>query len=322
MVIFTPPFSIVCPVYGVDDFLPACIESVMAQTFQDWELLLVDDGSPDSSGTICDEYASRDNRIHVFHGKNEGVSAARNIGMENAAGRYVVFLDGDDRLQANTLEVLYAALQKSPAADVLQFGLLRVSPRACPPSPVVSTADIHSYSSEDYVRQRLFGVTAGGECVSMRLIHRLGLRFRTGVNMAEDQLFVLEALANSREVCKITAPLYLYTTNPIGGIHRGRIENIKRTLEEYDRLVERYPCFREQRDLMALNFAMIALRRGLCGMKVIKRDILPAERLRAIRLATIANKSDRLFHRLSRMNYTMALWLFRLLFVLGKHVNR
>ena len=82
-----PSISIIIPIFRVENFLPRCLDSVLAQTYTDFELLLIDDGSPDNSGKICDEYAKKDKRIKVFHKKNEGVSVARNVGLDNARGK-------------------------------------------------------------------------------------------------------------------------------------------------------------------------------------------------------------------------------------------
>ena len=78
-----PKISVIVPVYNVENYLPRCVDSILVQTFTDYELLLIDDGSPDNSGKICDEYAKKDNRIKAFHKKNGGVSSARNLGLEN-----------------------------------------------------------------------------------------------------------------------------------------------------------------------------------------------------------------------------------------------
>ena len=95
--------SIVVPVYNVEKYLREAVDSVCAQTYPEWELLLVDDGSTDQSGAICDEYAQTDERIRVFHTDNRGVSCARNLGIENAKGHWIAFLDSDDYLNKDCL---------------------------------------------------------------------------------------------------------------------------------------------------------------------------------------------------------------------------
>jgi glycosyltransferase involved in cell wall biosynthesis len=107
--------SVVIPVYKVEAYLPACVESVLAQTWQDFEIILVDDGSPDRSGQICDEYAARDSRIRVIHKENGGVALARNIGIAQARGKYFAFLDSDDVWSPMFLERLYQAILETDA---------------------------------------------------------------------------------------------------------------------------------------------------------------------------------------------------------------
>ena len=96
--------SIIVPFHNAGDTLEACLKSVSGQSFGDWELILVDDGSPDDSGKLCDHYSEADERIRVFHQENKGVSEARNAGLTQASGEYVCFLDCDDELYPDMLE--------------------------------------------------------------------------------------------------------------------------------------------------------------------------------------------------------------------------
>lgn len=96
--------SVIAPVYKVEKYLPECIESILSQTFTDFELILVDDGSPDGSGAICDEYARKDNRIIVIHKENGGVTSARKQGVESSKGEWILFVDSDDKLPIDALE--------------------------------------------------------------------------------------------------------------------------------------------------------------------------------------------------------------------------
>lgn len=99
-----PRISVIVPIYKVECYLRECIDSILNQTYKNYELILVDDGSPDSCGTICDEYAEKDERITVVHQKNLGVSAARNVGLDICSGEYVAFVDGDDILHHQAFE--------------------------------------------------------------------------------------------------------------------------------------------------------------------------------------------------------------------------
>lgn len=124
----TPVLSIIVPVYNVEQYLPRCIDSILTQTFQDFELILVDDGSPDRCGEICDEYAKKDSRIIVIHQANKGVSTARNRGLDIAKGDYISFIDSDDQIGTNsTYEENLKILQSNPQIDILQIPVYTIS---------------------------------------------------------------------------------------------------------------------------------------------------------------------------------------------------
>lgn len=120
MTMANPFLSVIIPVYNVEKYLTECVESVLGQTYRDYEIILVDDGSTDSGGAMCDDYARKDHRIRVIHQPNGGLSAARNTGLKAASGKYVYFLDSDDYIEDCTLEHL-ASLAEQEAADVVFF---------------------------------------------------------------------------------------------------------------------------------------------------------------------------------------------------------
>lgn len=113
-------FSVIVPVYNVEKYLSDCVDSVLTQTFDDFELILVDDGSTDSCGKICDDYAQKDYRIKVIHQKNRGLAGARQTGIQAASGEYVFNLDSDDRIEQDTLECAYHILCESKP-DIISF---------------------------------------------------------------------------------------------------------------------------------------------------------------------------------------------------------
>lgn len=116
--------SIVVPIYKIEQFLPECINSILAQTYQDWECILVDDGSPDNSSRIADEYAARDKRIKAIHVPNGGVTAARRIGVDCAKGEWVFFVDGDDRVEPDGLRQLVEYADQHPDTDIIEGSYL------------------------------------------------------------------------------------------------------------------------------------------------------------------------------------------------------
>lgn len=119
--------SMIIPVYQVEKYIAQCIESVINQTFRDFELILVDDGSKDSSGMICDTYAAKDDRIIVIHTENRGAASARNTGLDHASGNYITFLDGDDYIAENMLTRLYEVIHDSEY-DMVVSDFLNILP--------------------------------------------------------------------------------------------------------------------------------------------------------------------------------------------------
>ena len=116
-----PEISVIVPVYRVEKYLNDCIDSILAQTFADFELILVDDGSPDNCPALCDAAAARDSRIRVIHQKNRGLSGARNAGLDAAEGEWIAFVDSDDMLLPQALEKAHSTAEKT-GADVVLYG--------------------------------------------------------------------------------------------------------------------------------------------------------------------------------------------------------
>lgn len=131
----TPTISILCPAYNVDKYLAECIESVIAQTFTDWELIIVDDGSTDSTPSICDEYGRKDPRIHVIHQTNQGLSGARNTALKVARGEFIAMIDTDDYAAPGWLEKLHSLIVENDA-DVSQVGFYREFKTFSRPKPL------------------------------------------------------------------------------------------------------------------------------------------------------------------------------------------
>ena len=104
--------SMIVPIYDIEACLPRCIESLLAQTYQNIEILLINDGSPDNSGAVCESYAQKDTRIKYFSKPNGGLSSARNFGLDKAEGEYICFIDGDDFMDKRMVEILYSEIQK------------------------------------------------------------------------------------------------------------------------------------------------------------------------------------------------------------------
>ena len=211
-----PSVSVIVPVYNVEKYLESCIESVLIQTFTDFELILVDDGSPDNCGAICDEYAAKDNRIVVIHQKNGGLSAARNAGLDAATGKYIYFLDSDDSIKPNLIEIVVPYLEGG--ADLVVFNHERVHPDGFV-SPCVYELGTYVLSEENRVNfyvKTLLSYSIGWEAWSRMfrrdIIEAYHLRFADNRRIfAEDMYFSLCYCAHVQEIISISQSLYCYT---------------------------------------------------------------------------------------------------------------
>ena len=145
-----PTITVIIPVYKVEPWLDACVESVLAQTYQSLEILLVDDGSPDRSGAMCDRWAAKDSRIRVIHKENGGLSSARNSGLDVATGEFITFLDSDDVLDPRICEHMMDCIQKS-GANLSICDAAHIFPNT-PPVYQLSE-DMQVMSREDAIRQ-------------------------------------------------------------------------------------------------------------------------------------------------------------------------
>lgn len=214
-----PLISIIVPVYNVEKYLPKCIESILGQSYSNFELILVDDGSKDKSGSICDEYAKIDNRIKVYHKQNGGVSSARNLGLDNAHGEWITFVDSDDIVEPYYLSsmVLYT---ENFDFSIIQFSLKRIG---------WSNTIIQKFSNmekiismKEYAKSLLNYTVDTGPCARLyrsQILNNLGnsvekqnkIRFNTNLTIGEDLIFNLEyALNNTSRALLIDKPIYNY----------------------------------------------------------------------------------------------------------------
>ena len=201
-----PSVSVIVPCYNVAEFLPECLESILAQGI-DMEVILVDDGSTDSTGGICEEYAARDRRFRVIHKENGGLSSARNAGLEIASGEYICFIDSDDFLEAGCLErVLTCAVKYD--ADLVMFpywileGSTKTSPKDLPDKESLCTAQeawdimlggVGRYAWNKFYRRELFK----------------GIRYPEGRRF-EDKPVTYRLIAAAERICCIPDKLYYY----------------------------------------------------------------------------------------------------------------
>lgn len=231
--------SIIVPVYKVEQYVSRCIESIIGQTYQNWELLLVDDGSPDGSGVICDDFAEKDSRIRVFHKENRGVSAARNYAIDRALGEYITFVDSDDWLDSECLDTCVNEI-KSNSLDLLQFGYREVSSDG----NILKVKDLGTskIGLNDYLKTS-FLVTVWGSVFKTSLIKDHSIRFNTNLKLAEDQLFVMQYMIVSKTFKSTIGVYYNYFINQAGAVKNSKSEDMIKTLDTLDSFVSKYPIF-------------------------------------------------------------------------------
>lgn len=210
-----PEVSIVIPVYNAERFLWACIDSIQAQTFKDWEVILVDDGSTDSSPAICDRIVRNDKRFSVIHKENGGVSNARNDGIEAATGKYLMFVDADDNLYPTCIEKLIET-KELYNTDLVLCGYERFRADWKQQYVFARYSVVLMKSLPEYLmtfteaRVNLFGVSIWGKLYRMDIVRDNGLRFDPEITYEEDCDFNLRYYEHIGSVAAVSDVLYRY----------------------------------------------------------------------------------------------------------------
>lgn len=193
--------SIIVPVYNAGKYIQKCLDSILTQTYTFWEAILVDDGSTDNSGDICDEYANRHKNITVIHKKNEGVSVARNCGIDNANGEWIVFIDSDDFVSNEYISSLYNATRHG----AMPFGMTGVRKISSDGETLYAPASSRKYTTSRYgCIELLFDYSNGywgyicGKIYNKKTLYDNNIRFRKNIHFNEDRLFCLEYLSSLR----------------------------------------------------------------------------------------------------------------------------
>lgn len=204
--------SVIIPVYNVEKYLKRCVDSVINQTYKNLEIILVDDGSPDNCGAICDEYAERDNRIKVIHKENGGLSSARNAGIDVASGTYLSFIDSDDYVSEQFIEKLYSMI-KEYDADISQCNFVRTKgevPETKSNNTPISVCDNVSMIENLYNEHYVPTVVVVTKLYHSKLFD--GIRYPEG-RVHEDEVITPLVLYKSNRCVFSTEALYYYYFN-------------------------------------------------------------------------------------------------------------
>lgn len=233
--------SIIIPVYKVEKYLRECIDSVIHQTYKDIEVILVDDGSPDNCGKICDEYAKQDTRIKSIHIENGGVSKARNVGLDTATGKYVAFVDSDDIVDKNYILSMYESAIENDA-DFVISGYYNYFPegnikKVCFKNSFIVDVDP---SNKDFVN--FFKGVNNDKCLLGWVVNKLILKdiciniyFNESIKVGEDGIFAMRTMLAAKKISVIGACLYYYRINDLSIMHTYKeflLKNLIATMPE------------------------------------------------------------------------------------------
>lgn len=214
--------SIIVPVYNVEKYLKRCVDSILAQTFSDFELILVDDGSEDNSGKICDEFQKADSRIKVIHKENGGLSSARNAGIEASTCDYIGFVDSDDFVAIDMYETLYGLITENNA-DVARIGWHEVETDEAQPKK--GKGELRIFEGEKII-ESFFDLKIESVCVGLYAKKVIGeSRFPVG-KTSEDIPFNFEIFSKAEKFAYMPCQKYFYFNNPVS-ISNGKMDEKK-----------------------------------------------------------------------------------------------
>lgn len=218
-----PIISVIVPIYKVEQYLSRCVSSILSQTFADFELLLIDDGSPDRCGEICDEWASKDYRVRVFHQENSGVSVARNRGLDHATGKYVVFVDPDDWILPDYCLGLYNLQAAYSGRGLVIQGMLcrRTDGTSLPslslPDRYLPFSSIGKSFAENNICEMGYAVS---KIYARSIIEKFSIRFDENIHCLEDLLFMYQYLLHCDYLVLNHMQNYVYVKHSFSLSHR------------------------------------------------------------------------------------------------------
>lgn len=310
-----PKVSIIVPIYKVEDYLHKCINSVLNQTYQDWELLLIDDGSPDNSGTICDEYAKLEPKLRVFHKENGGVSSARNTGIQAAKGDWIMFLDADDWISEDCLEVCINEVTENNL-DAIQFSFNKVFSDGRTIPQHKTTTPI--FSPKQYLDNGNFNVCVWGGLYRHSIIERSRLLFDTNLNLAEDQVFVINFFKKASRLKYINEPMYFYYQNEFSATHNQKSKDLIEACTALTHLSEEWSPAKFYIDTMCIVLMTEIINNQdtpLSTIRDIYNDLSPKE------ISKRVSKSCYSFFKLSALSPLFSANILSLYFRFRKAIN-
>jgi len=208
--------SIIVPVYNAQKTLNKCIDSILRQSFNDFELILINDGSIDNSGTICDRYAEIDHRIKVIHKKNQGVSHTRNIGLENASGKYIQFIDSDDWIEETILEKLISFMVGNTDIVICGYNRVLMNENIYKIEKEIYAKKVIGIKIEEFLKNFYYYFeleimnALWNKLFKRELIYKNNIKFNENLSLGEDLLFNIDYIGNCRKITNLDEALYNY----------------------------------------------------------------------------------------------------------------
>lgn len=234
-----PKISIIIPVYNVEKYLCRCLDSISAQNLTDWECILVDDGSLDGSGLICDEYVKKDSRFRVIHQKNSGVSVARNVGIKSALGEWIGFVDSDDWIEKETYQIVLKTAEQNNADLVQWGGFITVGNKDVRKELYVTDFSLDQMDS-DSPYGRIFYMLIRKEFLSIN-----NITFPVDLSMGEDWIFAFNCYFKSHKIINIkNVAFYHYFLNPNSTCHQMTKKNLYSQIDfinKFEKLINSSP---------------------------------------------------------------------------------
>lgn len=275
----SPCISIIVAVYKAEAYLHRCVDSLLSQTFTDFEVLLIDDGSPDHSGKICDEYAAKDSRVQVIHKENGGVSSARQCGIDNAHGEYTIHADPDDWVEPNMLEELYKKAKEEKADMVICDMYEHLNNHIYVRKNKPSALDNQTVLCELF--QQLHG-SCCDKLVKRTCYSEKDIRFPQDFSCGEDLMFNVQILMHPIKICYLEKAFYHYerSDNP-NSIVKNAVYNKQEIINEinYVLILFKDEKFRAIRETILRNTILISLLKSNFSYKTFLKIYLPIQNI-------------------------------------------
>lgn len=269
--------SVIVPIYGVERYITKCLDSIIGQTYNNLEIILVDDGSPDRCPEICDEYAAKDARITVIHKENGGLSHARNVGLKIATGEYVTFVDSDDWLENTMYECLMVAADennvKMAAAGVKVFDESLGTYRNDYKSQDVTERILEK---EDYIKEVFLGIWSAWDKIYHRSLFD-NVEFPVG-EFNEDEAIMLDLIENCERIYITSNPLYVHFVRETASLTAAhftarKIDWFRHCQRNLNIVRERYPQITQAAEFRYLTSLMWCLNNMTCNPKMFSEEI-------------------------------------------------